>query len=463
MLFAEALNNYMEAYDIKASALAEASGLSGASISRFKNGKRVPSADGGTVERIAAAMEKLTDGVVGKEEALRSLSADLKGNTVDRDQVVGNLNILIDALELNAASLARSIGCDPSHLSKIRSGARRPGSGDEFCEGVATYVSNQITERNAEALAHIIGCSAEEVLSPAASKAALLKWLASEAVPRENAVEHFLYQLDEFDLNEYLSAIDFDAIKVPSVPFQLPKSRDFYSIEGFREAELSWGRATVASKSTDDIFMYSDMPIEEEAQDEDFAKQWMMGVAVILKKGLRINIIHDLNRPLQEMMLGLEAWIPLYMTGLVSPDYLKSYKPTIFNRSLRISGAAALSGESIEGAHPSGRYHLTNNNDELAFFKKYAQEILGKAAPLMEAYSASEEADYELCLKEMLDDDSAVRTLELGEGAFRNMKLESIEGKCLIITKTNDPVMRFVIRHPRLMHAIENLTVPIVE
>lgn len=462
MSFVEVLNNYMDAYDIKASSLAEASGLSGASISRFKNGKRVPSANDETVDQIAAAIEKLTNGAVSKEEAFKSLSADLEGETVDRDQVVGNLNILVDALELNAADLARFLGYDPSHLSKIRSGARRPGKGDEFCEGIAVYVSNQITERNASTLARLIGCEVEYMLTPVAARTALFEWLSSEAPKRENAVEHFLYQLDEFDLNEYLQAVKFDAITVPSSPFQFPKNKDYYDIEGFREAELSWGRATILSKNMDDVFMYSDMPMEEEAQDEEFAKKWMMGIAMILKKGLRINIIHDLNRPLEEMMLGLEGWIPLYMTGQVSPYYFKHYKPSIFNRFLRVSGAAALFGDSVAGSHASGRYHLSNNKEELSFFKQYAKELLVKASPLMEIYASGEEEAYIACLEKMTADGSQLNTLELGDGAFKNMTLESIECKCVIITKTNDPVMHFIIRHPKLMHSIENLTVPIV-
>lgn len=43
-----------------------------------------------------------------------------------------------------------------------------------------------------------------------------------------------------------------------------------------------------------------------------------------LKKGLYLNIIHNLDRPFNEMMLGLESWIPIYMTGQVSPFYFKN-------------------------------------------------------------------------------------------------------------------------------------------
>lgn len=33
----------------------------------------------------------------------------------------------------------------------------------------------------------------------------------------------------------------------------------------------------------------------------------MFGVAMSLKKGLNLNIIHNIDRPFNEMMLGLES------------------------------------------------------------------------------------------------------------------------------------------------------------
>ena len=63
--------------------------------------------------------------------------------------------------------------------------------------------------------------------------------------------------------------------------------------------------------------------MEKLVQDKEWAKKYMFGIAMILKKGLHINMIHTLNRPFKEILLGLENWIPLYMTGQVSAYYLR--------------------------------------------------------------------------------------------------------------------------------------------
>ncbi|MFZ7113776.1 MAG: hypothetical protein ACO1G9_00250, partial [Bacteroidota bacterium] len=50
------------------------------------------------------------------------------------------------------------------------------------------------------------------------------------------------------------------------------------------------------SPSMENVIMYSDMPMEEMSKDPDFPKKWMFGMAMLLKKGLHINMIPDLTQ-----------------------------------------------------------------------------------------------------------------------------------------------------------------------
>lgn len=105
------------------------------------------------------------------------------------------------------------------------------------------------------------------------------------------------------------------------------------------------------------------------------------------KKGLHLNIIHNLDRPFNEMMLGLESWIPIYMTGQISPFYLKDTKNNIYNHLNYTSGTVALYGECINGFHNKGKYYLTNKKEEVNYYKEKANLLLKKASPLMEIYN----------------------------------------------------------------------------
>ena len=183
----------------------------------------------------------------------------------------------------------------------------------------------------------------------------------------------FLFKLDEFNLNDYIKVIHFDDLKVPSAPFQIPNSKTYFGLDQMMESELDFLKATVLSKSTEPVIMYSDMPMAEMAKDPEFPKKWMFGMAMMLKKGLHLNQIHDLNRSFEDMMLGLESWIPMYMTGQVSPFYLKEPSNSVFLHLLKVSGAAALYGEAIAGHHAEGRYYLTKSRKELGYYTARAQ------------------------------------------------------------------------------------------
>lgn len=155
-----------------------------------------------------------------------------------------------------------------------------------------------------------------------------------------------------------------------------------------KKGELDFFKATVLSKNCDDVFMYSGMPMEDMANDVDFGKKWMFAIALCLKKGLHLNIIHNLDRPFNEMMLGLENWIPIYMTGQILPFYFKDNINNIFEHLTYVSGVAALNGECIKGFHDNGKYSLTNNSKELDYYMEKAQLLLKKANSLMDIYTS---------------------------------------------------------------------------
>ncbi len=66
-----------------------------------------------------------------------------------------------------------------------------------------------------------------------------------------------------------------------------------------RKGELDFFRSTVLARGGEKVFMCSDMPME----DMDFFKKWMFRLALMLKKWLHLDIIHNLDRPFIELML----------------------------------------------------------------------------------------------------------------------------------------------------------------
>ena len=574
MTFNEKLTEYMDTLDCTAKMLSESSGLSAATLSRYRSGERIPDAGSENLSCLVKGIVQLADkkGISGL--TIQTVTDDfapyVKSKNTGMENLQKNLDTLFTVLSVNISGLARSLNYDASYISRIRNGQRQPANPQQLITGISHFVVRHYQEDSQKSLiAEILGCSPEDLANPGNYQTILCNWLANGTNHSKDQITSFLEKLDEFNLDEYICAIRFDELKVPSVPFQLPTSKNYFGLQEMMDSELAFLKATVLSKSMEPVTMYSDMPISEMAKDPEFPKKWMFGMGMMIKKGLHLNQIHNIDRSFDEMMLGLESWIPMYMSGQISPYYLKNTQGTDFSNLLKVSGSAALTGEAINGYHAEGRYYLTNNKNEVAYYKKRAERLLSKAAPLMEIYRVDRAQAYNLFLNEdtkkegaryyilsalslhtlsedLLDrilchnqipqvEQEQIRQYVSGQkaiantilshspiteeipvlsreefeqspmvlplsglfyeteilyrwedytehlqlvheyrkhnsnyhiventaSAFRNVQIYIHEGKWVLVSKNKTPAIHFLIRHPKMRHAFENMVIPI--
>ena len=390
MTFSEQLNKYIKQIECSSKDLVISSGLTSSVISRYRRGDRTPSLKSKQLEQLTDGLYKLSltrEMNITKEEIYTALSDTLNDISIDFEQLSKNFNNLVTTLNINVAELSRLSSYDASFLSRIRTGNGNPSHPKDFATTVCNFIMKKYTsDDDKKAVALLINSTLEELENNLNYFNKLFNWFTTNSTPSHNYIDDFLTNLDKFDLNEYIKAIHFDEMKVPFVPFYKAISKTYYGIEEMKKGELDFFKATVLSKNNDPIFMCSDMPMEDMAQDIEFGKKWMFAIAMTLKKGFHLNIIHNLDRPFNEMMLGLESWIPIYMTGQVSPYYFKGLKDNIYCHFNYVSGTAALFGECINGHHNKGKYTLTTNKNDISYYKTKSKILLNKATPLMEIY-----------------------------------------------------------------------------
>ena len=373
MKFNEQLNAYISQISCTAKELCALSGISQATLSRYRNCERIPESDSSAFEELCSAIAE----IAAEKEIQGITAASVKQSFIecedfvsaDRESLRKNFNTLITALNINLTRLCQYTNYDPSAIFRIRNGSRNPGDCEQFASGIAAFTAREMqTQPEIAAVAELIGCDTDDIRDISPRYTLLKNWLLSQSGhgAADGSISKFLNRLDEFDLNEYINIIRFNELKVPSV----------------------------LSKSDEAVIMYSDMPMKEMAKNEDFAKKWMFGMAMMLKKGLHLYQIHNIDRSFDEMMLGLESWIPMYMTGQISPYYFKNAQNGIFLHLLKVSGAAALTGEAIAGYHSDGRYYLTKSKRELEYYRKRAEEMLADAYPLMDIYRSERENEF---------------------------------------------------------------------
>lgn len=267
------------------------------------------------------------------------------------------------------------------------SGERHPANCDLFIDSVCLFIIRKYkTSADKNIIANLTNCSLKDLDNQTTYLEKLTKWFCSGTYNSCNYINDFLKKLDDFDLDEYIRIIHFDKLKIPTLPFHLPSSKNYYGIEEMKKGELDFFKATLLSKSTESVFMCNDMPMEDMAEDIDFGKKWMFAIAMTLKKGLHLNMIHNLDRPFKELLVGLESWIPIYMTGQISPYYLVGNISSNYCHFNYVSGSVALTGECIKGLHNKGKYYLTNSKEEVSYYKEKSKCLLSKSKPLMEIY-----------------------------------------------------------------------------
>ena len=390
MTFSEQLNAYISELNCTAKELTDVSGLSASVLSRYRTGSRIPTTDSEQfmqlVQGIATIANERGYSEFTVEKIQKTLEDCLQDATFPYELFQINFDTLLTSLSINVADLSHFLNFDSSYISRIRNGQRRPSNPQDFAQNVSKYIAGHCSESDKVTIAKLVHCTTDEINNDSLCRDKIIHWLLNEQIEKKDVVLPFLSKLDEFDLNEFIRSIHFDELKVPSFPFQLPTSKNYYGIDEMCEGTLDFFKATVLSKSKEDLIANDDTPMADKANGTDFMKKYIFAVALTLKKGLHIHFIHNINRPFEEMMMGLEGWIPMYMTGQISPYYLKDVHNKLFGHFLYSSGAAALSGECIMDYHQNGKMYLTKNKTEMSYYRQRALDILSKASPLMDIY-----------------------------------------------------------------------------
>lgn len=391
MNFKDILDGYINQLDCTMKELAEESTLSPSALSRYRMGKRVPAKNSEQLTKLASGLAILAQrkGLTSLtyDAILESFRSSFKSD-FNANDFAAKFDYILNELNINVSGMAKVMNYDASFLSRIRSGKRLPSNIDTFVHVFSEYVvKHNDTENVSDMLNHLLHKDFTLHNSEKELIETIYNWFLTGSYKPVNHATGFLQKVDEFNLDDYIRAIHFDNLKVPTMPFRLPTSKFYYGIEGQQKSELDFFKGTVLSKSPEPVFMCSDTDMTDMAKDSDFPKKWMFGLAMILKKGLDIHIIHNLNRPFYELMLGLEAWIPLYMTGQITPFYLKGIHNNVFQHLLYVSGSTALSGECIKGYHHQSRFYLTNGKEDMPYYKNRALALEKKALPLMDIYT----------------------------------------------------------------------------
>ena len=371
MTFAEKLNGYMTRYNCTPKRLVTMSGVSAATISRYRSGSREPLANSMILENISKGLYH-----AAKEAGYVDLSADqIKDDLIsvlsddsgryDAEAFRMNLNSLINRLHINTRELCTDIGMDQSKLSRIRAGQSRPSDINLFCRSVGSYIFGKCYDDTVtDTLSDILGCTSSELMSEETVCAKITDLLTIRNYSPVFYAERFLRELDGFDTEN----VTFDDHQLR------------YRFSG--EAEKAFIRALETVESDTRAIICTDL--SSSGEDAHMTQNLEYIITTLVRKGIHIDLVLNADNPMDEILPGLISLMPVFMTGYVTVSYLKGRRDGIFHYRLVALDNAALCCEAITGHTDAVITRVALDDEEVRQYRQRAAHILSLAHPLIE-------------------------------------------------------------------------------
>lgn len=122
----------------------------------------------------------------------------------------------------------------------------------------------------------------------------------------------------------------------------------------------------------------------------------------VLKKRHSIKIIHNLDRNINEMLLAIEKWLPLYLSGLIEGYYCKGSRDQRFSHTLFVAPKlAAIYGSHVFGTENDGIYQYVTEPDKIDFYERQIDAIFENSKPLIQVYNQHNSINYYSFMKDI--------------------------------------------------------------
>ncbi len=183
MRFEEILDRELEKLGRTNAELAAASGLGKSTVSRYRRGEREPRWGSAQLWQLAKGLNTLAGGDDHDLEALFAALGDglSTGLQIDHATYLTRLNSLCRCLNIRSGALARALAYDPSYISRILAGARRPGDAAGFTAQVAAYAARLCFQGGRQdRVRELVGCVPAALETQEKAMSTIRRWLSED-------------------------------------------------------------------------------------------------------------------------------------------------------------------------------------------------------------------------------------------------------------------------------------------
>lgn len=381
MTFSEFITEYKTRFGCSFKDISDATGLTPATISRYKSGERCPIKNSPQYQAIVRGFILLADrtGKVSMEDIINDMESIYKDDDDDSFDFYGfrrNLSEIMDRLHITLKDVADAVEKDVSYISRIKAGTRHPANPAKLVSMITTFISDKYTKRyQLEIIAELLDVRVIDITDAKKRSDHLYSWLFSDDESMKKYVDDFVHKLDKFDLNEYLSSGDSEKNLEEASGKELPESLS-YNLEDvlvFQRRLIAKTIEETRGGTLDICWNMSNSKLNKTYISSD---QLIKSLANVLEKGVRIRIVNINSNPMNEMIDWLDNWLPLNMTGQIEFYYLDRADSDVFINSLMVSDVAALTSEGLSDNKDIYRSYMTQDRAEIEYYKRKFEGLI---------------------------------------------------------------------------------------
>ncbi|MCR5237862.1 MAG: hypothetical protein K6E34_11750, partial [Lachnospiraceae bacterium] len=267
-----------------------------------------------------------------------------------------------------------------SLISRYRSGTRSLRSNPKIAHRLSEALFTRIEKLGKkEELAKIVNCPTESL-----DEEYFSDWLCDTDLAESDNISAAESLLEAFDSYSSETGYPLPSFEEAADKDILNDTADtYYGYAGLQQAVIRF-LGNAVNLGAKNLLLYSDQGMDWMVTDPSFRAKWAALMNECIKRGIRIIIIHNIDRDLDEMIKAITAWIPLYMSGLIEAYYCTRPGGSRFSHTLFLCpGHFCIQAYHTVGTEAKGRYNFYTSAEDLVICARNYSKLMESSEPLV--------------------------------------------------------------------------------
>ena len=150
-----------------------------------------------------------------------------------------------------------------------------------------------------------------------------------------------------------------------------------------------------AAREGGELLLYSDEPMDWMTGDRAYFALWASLMTKCVNNGVKIKIIHNVDRVDSEIIDAIRGWFPLYISGMIEPFVFQKDRTARFCHTVFLhTGSSCIHGFFPSGESDSRWYAYITDEKRLDLLEREYGAMLSASSPFLKVYHAADSAAY---------------------------------------------------------------------